>query len=79
MFILMYRNVMSIDTLNSPLFPSSTSAYLYRNVVCAGVVVLLLLPGSIFLNRKVAVVPKNFKNQGQQNGPNKHSRPAHVL
>ena len=48
MFKLMYRNVMSIDTLNSPLFPSSTSVYLYRNVVCAGVGVLLLLPGSIF-------------------------------
>ena len=60
MFKLMYRNVMSIDTLNSPLFPSSTSVYLYRNVVCAGVGVLLLLPGSIFLNRKVAVVPKNL-------------------
>ena len=48
MFKLMYRNVMSIDTLNSPLFPSSTSVYLYRNVVCAGVGVLLLLPGRIF-------------------------------
>ena len=44
MFKLMYRNVMSIDTLNSPLFPCSTSVYLYRNVVCAGVGVLLLLP-----------------------------------
>ena len=48
MFKLMYRNVMSIDTLNSPLFPSSTSVCPYRNVVCAGVGVLLLLPGRIF-------------------------------
>jgi len=65
MFKLMYRNVMSIDTLNSPLFPSSTSVYLYRNVVCAGVGVLLLLPGSIFLNRKGVVWCTCAKKFGQ--------------
>ena len=62
MFKLMYRNVMSIDTLNSPLFHSSTSVYLYRNVVCAGVGVLLLLPGSIYLWSRLKVVPKNLAN-----------------